>query len=97
MHFFNYRGRRLYAEGVSIERIAKEVGTPVYIYSHKTLKRHYNAFTSAFRDVSHLVCYSVKANSNLSVLRVFSEEGSGFDIEEDPHVQRGIPAGIEAY
>ena len=68
MHFFNYKGNKLYAEGVPIERIVKKVGTPCYVYSKKTLVRHYHAFDDAFRDVPHLICYSVKANSNIAVI-----------------------------
>jgi diaminopimelate decarboxylase len=95
MHFFSYRGRNLYAEGVSIKKIAEEVGTPAFIYSHKTLKRHYKAFDSAFKRVPHLVCYSVKANSNLAVLKTFAEEGSGFDIVSGGELYRVLKAGAD--
>ena len=62
MHFFTYKKNKFYAERVAVEKIAKEVGTPCYIYSHKTLIRHYTAFDEAFKTVPHLICYSVKAN-----------------------------------
>ena len=93
MHFFNYRGKKFYAEGVPVERIAKKVGTPVFIYSRKTLRRHYLAFDSAFKDVNHLICYSVKANSNISVLKTFGGLGGGFDIVSAGELFRVIKSG----
>jgi diaminopimelate decarboxylase len=95
MHFFSYRGGVLYAEGVPVERIAKEAGTPVYVYSMKTLKRHYRAFKSAFRGTPHVICYSVKANSNLAVLKTFAGEGSGFDIVSGGELFRVLKAGAD--
>ncbi|MFQ5737236.1 MAG: diaminopimelate decarboxylase, partial [Thermodesulfobacteriota bacterium] len=95
MHFFGYRGRSLYAEGVPLERIARECGTPVYVYSNRTLKRHYKAYDSAFAKVPHLVCYSVKANSNIAVLKTFVEQGSGFDIVSGGELYRALKAGAE--
>src|SRR3974377_1661674 len=95
MHFFSYRGNRLYAEGVSVEKIARTVGTPVYVYSRKTLKRHYSAFTKAFSKVPHLICFSVKANSNISVLKTFAEENSGFDIVSGGELFRALKAGAD--
>ena len=80
MHYFEYRNGELCAEQVPVRRIAKEVGTPAYIYSLATLKRHYQVFDRAFARVPHVICFSVKANSNLAVLRTFAKEGSGFDI-----------------
>ncbi len=95
MDFFVYKRGRLYAEGVSIERLAEELGTPLYIYSEKTLKRHYRVFDRAFRKAPHLVCYSVKANSNLAVIKTFSDEGSGFDIVSGGELYRVIKAGAD--
>jgi len=95
MHFFSYRGKKFYAEGVSIERLARELGTPLYVYSEKTLKRHYRAFDGSFRSVPHLICYSIKANSNVSVLRTFVEEGSGFDIVSGGELFRALKAGAD--
>ncbi|MDP2689416.1 MAG: diaminopimelate decarboxylase [Deltaproteobacteria bacterium] len=95
MHFFGYKGRSFYAEGVPVEKIARECGTPVYIYSHKTLKRHYNAYDGAFSSVPHLICYSVKANSNIAVLRTFAGEGSGFDIVSGGELYRALKAGAD--
>jgi len=80
MHYFEYRSGELHAEGVPVRRIAEEVGTPTYVYSLATLRRHYQIFDQAFARLPHLVCFSVKANSNLAVLRVFVRAGGGFDI-----------------
>ncbi len=96
MNYFNYKGKKLYAEEVPIERIVKEVGTPVYIYSRRTLKRHYNSFDSAFAGAERLICYSVKANSNLTVLKTFADEGSGFDIVSGGELYRALKAGARA-
>lgn len=93
MHFFSYKGKNFYAEGVSVDSIIKKTGTPVYIYSEKTLKRHYNAFTEAFSGVPHLICYSIKANSNIAILRTFAGEGSGFDIVSGGELYRALKAG----
>ncbi|MBE9532445.1 MAG: diaminopimelate decarboxylase [Proteobacteria bacterium] len=95
MHYFQYKRNSLYAEGVPISKIAKAVGTPAYIYSKKTLKRHYNAFNDAFSTVDNIICYSVKANSNLSVLSTFAEEGSGFDIVSGGELFRALKAGAK--
>jgi len=93
VHFFKYKGKRLYAEGVPVEKIAQEVGTPVFIYSRKTLARHYKAYADAFKKTPHLICYSVKANSNLAVLKTFDDLGSGFDIVSAGELARVIKAG----
>lgn len=95
MHFFKYRGDKLYAEGVPVQRIAEEAGTPVYIYSQRTLKRHYRAFDGSFKGASRLVCFSVKANSNISVLKAFADEGSGFDIVSGGELYRALKAGAD--
>jgi diaminopimelate decarboxylase len=95
MHFFDYKGKNFYAEGVPVDRIIKEVGTPVYVYSHKTLTRHFQAYDQAFAAVPHLVCYSIKANSNIAVLKTFAEEGSGFDIVSGGELFRARKAGAD--
>jgi diaminopimelate decarboxylase len=95
MHFFTYKKNKLYAEGVAVEKIAKEVGTPCYIYSHKTLTRHYTAFDEAFKAVPHLICYSVKANSNIAVLNTFIKQGSGVDIVSGGELFRSLKAGAD--
>lgn len=95
MHYFDYKNGRFHAEGVPVERIAKAVGTPCFIYSHRTLVRHYHAFARAFGETPHLICYSVKANSNLSVLNTFAREGSGFDIVSGGELYRALKAGAD--
>jgi diaminopimelate decarboxylase len=95
MHYFDYKNGRFRAEGVPVERIAKAVGTPCFIYSHKTLVRHYHAFARAFGETPHLICYSVKANSNLAVLNTFAKEGSGFDIVSGGELYRALKAGAD--
>lgn len=94
MHHFSYHGDEMYCEDVTIKRIAKEVGTPFYLYSHATLKRHYLAFDGAFGDMNRLICYSAKANSNGAVLRLFENLGSGLDIVSGGELYRGLKAGF---
>lgn len=95
MDFFEYRNGELFAEGVPIQRIAQEVCTPVYLYSLATLRRHYRVFDEAFATSPHLVCFAVKANSNLAVLRVFVKEGAGFDIVSGGELFRVLKAGAD--
>ena len=95
MHHFEYHGGEMHAEGVPLKRIAKEVGTPVYIYSLATLRRHYQVFDRAFATVRHIVCFSVKANSNLALLRAFAKEGSGFDIVSGGELFRALKVGAD--
>jgi len=93
MDYFQYRGRSLFAEDISAKELAERFGTPLYVYSRATLERHWQAFDSAFKDMSHLVCYAVKANSNLAVLNVLARLGSGFDIVSGGELERVIRAG----
>lgn len=95
MHHFEYRNGEMHAEGVPLKRIAKEVGTPAYIYSLATLRRHYQVFDRAFAQVRHIVCFSVKANSNLALLRFFANEGSGFDIVSGGELFRALKVGAD--
>ena len=95
MDYFEYRNGELFAEGVPVQRISREVGTPVYLYSLATLRRHYRVFDGAFASSPHLVCFSVKANSNLAVLRVFAKEGAGFDIVSGGELFRVLKAGAD--
>ena len=95
MDYFEYRNGELFAEGVPVRRIAREVGTPAYIYSLATLKRHYRVFDQAFARLSHLVCFSMKSNSNLAVLRAFVKEGGGFDIVSAGELFRALKAGAD--
>jgi diaminopimelate decarboxylase len=95
MNHFEYRNGEMFAEGVPVKRIAKEVGTPAYVYSLATLKRHFRVFDQAFSKVPHIVCFSVKANSNIALLRAFAKEGSGFDIVSGGELFRALKAGGE--
>lgn len=94
MHHFSYHGDEMYCEDVAIREIAAEVGTPFYLYSHATLKRHYVAFDSAFGGMNRLICYSAKANSNGAVLRLLENLGSGLDIVSGGELYRGLNAGF---
>ena len=96
MDHFNYRQHRLFAEGVSLDSIAAEFGTPCYVYSRATLEANWRAFDQAFADHKHLICYAVKANSNLAVLNVLAKLGSGFDIVSLGELQRVLAAGGRA-
>jgi len=96
MHEFKYKNNRLYCEGVSVETLAKKFGTPLYVYSHATLIDHYNKLKSAFKQISPLICYSVKANSNLSILKTLVNAGSGLDIVSGGELFRAIKAGCPA-
>lgn len=96
MHHFEMKNGTLYAEGVSVKELAKQYGTPLYIYSAATLKRHFQAFDSAFDSVPHLTCYSVKANSNLAVLRLLASMGAGMDIVSGGELYRALLAGVPA-
>jgi diaminopimelate decarboxylase len=93
MNHFEYRNGEMFAEGVPLKRIAKEVGTPAYVYSLATLKRHFRVFDQAFVAVPHIVCFSVKANSNIALLRAFAKEGGGFDIVSGGELFRALKAG----
>ena len=93
MHYFEYRNRELYCEEVPLPRIANEVGTPVYVYSERTLERHVRVFDEAFKAVPHLICYAVKANSNLTILRKLAAWGTGFDIVSRGELFRVLRAG----
>lgn len=96
MHYFEYRSGELYCENVPLGKIATEVGTPAYIYSEQTLHRHVRVFDEAFQSVPHLICYAVKANSNINLLRRFAEWGTGFDIVSGGELFRVLRAGGSA-
>jgi diaminopimelate decarboxylase len=95
MNHFEYRNGEMFAEDVPVKRIAKEVGTPAYVYSLATLKRHFRVFDQAFAKIPHIVCFSVKANSNIALLRVFAKEGGGFDIVSGGELFRALKAGAD--
>ncbi|WP_319781072.1 diaminopimelate decarboxylase [Maridesulfovibrio sp.] len=96
MHHFEVKNNELHAENISITELAKEYGTPLYIYSAATLRRHFEAFDSAFTGLEHMTCYSVKANSNLSVLKLLAEMGAGMDIVSGGELYRALKAGVPA-
>ena len=94
MDHFNYQNDgRLFVEGLPVEQVAKKAGTPAYIYSRATIERHWNAFDKAAGKHPHLICYAVKANSNLGVLNLMARLGSGFDIVSVGELLRVIQAG----
>lgn len=93
MDLFNYRGGRLFAENVDVERIAAEVGTPVYIYSRQTFIDHFRKMREAYRELATTICFSVKACANVHVLRLMAEQGSGFDIVSGGELYRVLQAG----
>lgn len=95
MDYFEYRNGELFAEDVPVKRIAQEVGTPAYIYSLATLKRHFRVFDEAFSRIPHIICYSVKANSNIALLRAFVKAGGGFDIVSGGELFRALRAGAD--
>jgi len=94
MHHFKYRDNVLSCEDVSIQEISAKVGTPFYLYSYATLKRHFQVFNAAFEGVSKLICFSAKANTNLAVLKIFSDMGCGLDIVSGGELYRGLKAGF---
>ena len=94
MHDFQYRQGEFYCEDVPLSRIAKEVGTPFYVYSHATLVRHFRALDSAFQSVPHIIAFAMKANSNLAILRLMAREGSGADIVSGGELYRALKAGV---
>lgn len=94
MHDFQYRDGELYCEQVPVSRIAKELGTPCYVYSHATLVRHFRAYDSAFKNIPHVIAFAMKSNSNLAVLRLMAKEGSGVDIVSGGELFRALKAGV---
>ena len=94
MNHFTYRENELYCEDVPVRKIADEIGTPFYLYSHATLTRHFSAFNEAFGNMQKLICFSAKANTNLAILKLFASAGSGLDIVSGGELFRGIQAGF---
>jgi diaminopimelate decarboxylase len=95
MHDFNYLKDELYCEGVSVREIAAAVGTPFYLYSARTLENHFRVFDASFQGIDHLTCFSVKANSNLAVLKLIAGLGGGFDIVSGGELFRALRAGAD--
>lgn len=95
MNHFQYKGNELFAEDVAVREIVAKAGSPVYVYSHATLERHFKAFDSAFAAMPHTICYSVKANSTQSVLKTFINLGGGVDIVSGGELFRAVKAGVD--
>jgi diaminopimelate decarboxylase len=93
MHDFRYAGKKLFCEGVAVETLAKKFGTPLYIYSQRTLTDRFEKLDRALAPLDHLVCFAVKSNSNRAVLRTLADLGGGFDVVSGGELQRVIAAG----
>ena len=96
MHHFEMRNGNLFAEEVPVSELVRTHGTPLYIYSAATIRRHFETFDSAFAGLRHLTCYSVKANSNVNLLRLMGSMGAGLDIVSGGELYRGLAAGVPA-
>lgn len=95
MNYFNFRDGQLFAEDVPVSEIADDLGTPIYIYSARTLRHHFKVFDDAFGGLDHLICFAMKANSNLDVLRLFIGMGAGVDIVSGGELFRALKAGVD--
>lgn len=95
MHDFHYRDAQLWCEGVPVSSIAEAVGTPLYLYSYRTLKNHFRVFDDAFAEIPHIICFAVKSNSNVAILRIFASEGGGVDIVSGGELFRALQAGVD--
>src|SRR3954464_2668352 len=95
MDHFNYRNNALHCEDVPAERIAAEVGTPVYVYSKATLLRHYRQVAQAFAPVNATICYSIKSCGNLHICRPLAGEGCGMDVTSGGELSRALKAGCD--
>jgi len=94
MHHFVYKDNDLFCEDLSVAYIAEQIGTPFYLYSYSTIKRHFQVFNNAFNGLDHLTCFSLKSNSNLAILRLLALEGGGADIVSGGELFRALRAGI---
>ncbi len=92
--FFNYLNNELYCEDVKVKDIVEKAGSPVYIYSKNSILEHFIEIRNAFASVSPLICFSVKANSNLSVIKVLADAGSGFDVVSGGELYRVLKIGV---
>jgi diaminopimelate decarboxylase len=95
MHHFHYINQELHCERVPIAKIVREIGSPVYVYSRRTLEHHFRTFQESFKGLDHLVCYSMKACSNLTVLKIFAKMGGGVDIVSGGELYRALKAGVD--
>ena len=94
MHFFKYHRDELFAEDVAVKALAEKYGTPLYVYSYNTLLRHFRAYSDAFNDYPHIICFALKANPNISILRLFAKYGGGADIVSGGELYKALKAGI---
>jgi len=94
MHWFAYKNGKLFAEDYPLSEIAIEYGTPAFVYSRRTIERHINTIDGAFDDIDHITCYSLKANSNATILKILAEHGLGADIVSGGELYRALKAGI---
>ncbi|HEY6419956.1 MAG TPA: diaminopimelate decarboxylase [Candidatus Binataceae bacterium] len=95
MNYFEYRNDQLHAEDVPVADLARRIGTPFFVYSARTLRRHFRVFDEAFAGTDHLICYAMKALSNLSILKLFASMGSGFDIVSLGELKRCLRIGAD--
>src|SRR3954449_6982641 len=96
MHDFHYVGKKLYCERVAVDSLVKKYGTPLYVYSQHTLADHFTKLDQALSPLKHLVCYAMKANSNMAVMRALAKLGSGFDVVSEGELRRVLAAGGDA-
>ena len=90
MHEFKYKKNYFYCEGVRVQELARRFGTPLYVYSYKTMVDHFNKLKTAFKEVKPLICYSVKANSSLAILKALVAKGAGLDIVSGGELYRAL-------
>jgi diaminopimelate decarboxylase len=95
MNYFRYKAGELHAEDVPLRVLAKKYGTPLYVYSASTLERHVKAYHRAFKDIPHIICFAVKASSNIAVLNVLKESGAGADVVSGGELFRALRAGMD--
>ena len=95
MDYFAYKNKNLYCEDVNLQEIVEEYGTPTYVYSKKTIERHVDVYKNAFKLHKNLICFSVKALSNISILKILKKAGCGFDIVSGGELHRVILAGAD--
>ena len=95
MHDFHYEGNDLWCEELPIRDLVAQLGTPLYVYSHRTLKNHFRVFDDAFSRVPHITCFAAKSNSNIAILRIFIREGGGVDIVSGGELYRALRAGVD--
>jgi diaminopimelate decarboxylase len=95
MKYFEFKNDELFVEDLSVDEIAKEVGTPFYCYSKKNIIENYQTFYNAFKDIDHKICYAIKANPNVNLVKIFAKMGAGIDVVSKGEIFRSIKAGID--